>query len=380
MRVARMQSLVLCYAPEDEAFARRVGSYLAANLPLTVSYDEGRLRPDFDLIDSVEIALSAEIAVVLLSAASMPRAWERSRWNPVFFTQPEEFGTLLAYVQLGDCKFPELFRRERFFDGRENLVSALRLMKRWLLRPEQKEIAPLSAELPLSEVVDLPGITRDAAFQDAMEFAAGHEQDFQAVYALDLAGRSNAGALGDLGHAIGLRLSGTVQENRGTLAAYCATHRTLLIISHASPESRELLSLGGRASVLFLTDAPTRRRATVQEVEEAFISSNRDAALCAMLLGDAAFHLAELLDTDFEFALRFGWAMVGFLQVAARYAEVIETLGSMEQAALLRDDASALFKIKWELSWLGEASPEDGEVICILPTAGEEAKQLSLFG
>lgn len=375
-----MRSLVLCYAPEDEVAARRIGTYLEASLPLRVSYHEGRLAPDFDLIAAVEIALSAEIAVVLLSPASVPRVWDRKQWEPVFFTQREEFGTLLGFVQLGDCKFPELFRRERFFDGRAGLLSAMRLMNRWLLRPEQKQIAPLPPGVALCDVVDMPGAARDAAFSDAMEFAANHEQDFEAVYAFDFAGRSCAGVHGDLGHTLGLRLTGTLRENHATIASHCAAHRILLMVSHASDEVRALLSVGGRSSVLFITDAPVRRRAGAPEVTAAFLAVVRDEVLCAMLTGDALFHMIEMIDGDFELALRLGWALVNFLKTASRFAEVIEVLDAMESAARLRDDSFALYRIEWEQSWLSESSPETGEVVCILPTAGPEVEQLSLFG
>ena len=92
-----MPSLVLCYAPQDEPFARESGRYLEVNLPIGISYTEGVVSPDFDLIEAAERALSAEFALVLLSPDSVPKTWRRETWEPVFFAKPLEFGALLGY-------------------------------------------------------------------------------------------------------------------------------------------------------------------------------------------------------------------------------------------------------------------------------------------
>ena len=68
-----MASLVPCYAAEDEKIARALGCFLEANLTFEICYDEGMVRPDFDLVDAAERGLSAETALVLLSPDSIPK-------------------------------------------------------------------------------------------------------------------------------------------------------------------------------------------------------------------------------------------------------------------------------------------------------------------
>src|SRR6267378_173043 len=115
IRVCAMASIVLCYAPEDEVRARQLGEYLEVNLAYEVSCGECVVGPIFDLVDATERGLSGEVALVLLSPHSVPKTWRRDRWEPVFFHKPAELGSLLGFVLLEACQFPELLKRQRFF-------------------------------------------------------------------------------------------------------------------------------------------------------------------------------------------------------------------------------------------------------------------------
>jgi hypothetical protein len=357
-----MPSLVLCYSPDDEVAVRRIGGYLEANLPCGVSYSEAVLRPGLDLVDATERAIGAEMALVFLSPHSVPASWKLERWKPVFFDKVEEFGSLLGVVLLADCKFPELLRRRSFFDARSDADNETRRIRRWLLRPHRLAAAAIPASAPS----DLPGLF-DMPFAEAERLAVTHENDFEAVYRADCEGRSDAGVLGDLGHTMGLCLTKTVQENRALLREQSAKHRWLFLVAHATPAHRELLHWGGLASMIFLSDAPPRIRASRSEIDAVFLTSVRDEALCAALLGDAVHSMAELPEPEL---LRLGWAIVKVVQNAKRFAEAVELLEWMEPKALPR----ARTDIQRELSWLRDSSDY------IAGTAAGDAIQLSLFG
>jgi hypothetical protein len=130
-----MDSVVLCFAAGDEAFARCLADFLEVNLPLVASCRDAVVGPDLDLLEAAERALSAEVALILLSPLSVPRVWNRKTWEPVFLEKPKEFQTQLGFVLLSECKFPEVFRRTHFFDASGDALSAARQIKRWLLRP-----------------------------------------------------------------------------------------------------------------------------------------------------------------------------------------------------------------------------------------------------
>jgi hypothetical protein len=362
-----MPSLVLCYAADDEIAVRRMGGYLETNLPFSVSYSEAVMRPGLDLVGATERAISAEMALVFLSPHSVPAVWNRQKWEPVFFEQPDEVGSLLGCVLLADCKFPELLRRKVFFDARTDPDQAARRLRRWLLRPHRQP----DMDAPASELADRPAVT-DLACADAENFATQHQADFEAVYRVNCQGRSDAGILGDLGHALELRLPGTTIQNRAALQAESPKHRRLFLIAHATPAHRELLEFGGLASMIFLTDAPFRTPASPEEVMAAFLTPVRDEALCSVLLSDAIACLDVLPEPEL---IRLGWAIVAHLKDSERYAETIELLEFLHTRA----GTASVKRIEWELSWLCD-KPFQGEPDHILPTAAGDVVQLSLFG
>jgi hypothetical protein len=378
-----MALLVFCYAAEDEKSARRLGAFLESNLSYDISYDECVVRSGFDLVDAAERALSAEAALVLLSPDSAPRPWRREKWEPVFFVRPAEFRTRLGFVLLRECGFPELLRRQHFFDISRDFTEGARRITRWLLRPDQ----PAAREYPLTPefarlraaIADQPGTARDVPAASASDFAKICAADFEAVYRIGCANRSRAGILGDAGHAVGIRVAGNAEENLSTLTAHCRGRRYLFIFENLRREDREWAEFGGRSSAIFVAagaEEPMNARIPLEEIGAAFFTSPRDEARCAEMLGDASGYLSELLTSDYEAGLRLGWALVSVLKSAERFAETVEVLESMENAALGRKDMTALFRIQWEQSWLRDSDP--GGRVSILPTAGSEMTQLTL--
>ena len=138
-----------------------------------------------------------------------------------------------------------------------------------------------------------------------------------------------------------------------------------------------MVNFGGRSSTILTADVGEPERVSQEVIGHAFLVSARDEAECAPLIGAATLWTYDLLQSDFDNGLRLGWALLTVLKSAGRFAESVEVLASMEQAARARNDDVALFKIEWEQSWTCEDSDAWG--VRILPTAGEEVTQLSLF-
>jgi hypothetical protein len=334
--------------------------------------------PIFDLVDATERALSGEVALVLLSPHSVPQTWSRDKWEPVFCHKPAELGSLLGFVLLGACKFPELLKRQPFFDATGDFEAEARRIRRWLLRPEalpraDSALDELGSDLRV-RVGERPGIAWDVDSLAADRFAAACKWDFEAVHRVDLTGRSRAGILSDIGHLLQRKLAGTVEQNRAALVEWARDHRRLFVFTGMAEADREFLSFGGRVSAIFAVNAPERERASVEAIQSAFFAVPRDEEACAAMLGDALACATGLLGSDFDAGLRLGWMLVAAMKAAERFAEAVETLDSMETAARVRGDEFGLQRILRERSWLCDTSADD--VMGILPTAGQEVVQL----
>ncbi|MDQ1471438.1 MAG: hypothetical protein QOJ99_2918, partial [Bryobacterales bacterium] len=319
-----------------------------------------------------------EVALVLLSPHSVPKVWSREKWEPVFFQKPAELGSLLGFVLLEACPFPKLLKGQRFFDATGNFEAEARRIRRWLLRPEvpaRPDGVLTGSALDLrARVGERPGFAWDVDHLVADEFAAACKWDFEAVHRVDCLGRTRAGILGDLGHLVQLRLAGIVEQNRETLVEWCRNHRRLFLFTGVAEADRDFLHFGGRVSAIFAVNAPARERASFEAIHAALFAVPRDEDVCAAMLGDAALCATGLLESDFEAGSRLGWMLVSVLRAAERFAEAVETLDVMENAARGRGDEGALQRILRERSWLCETSAD--EVIGILPTAGPEVTQL----
>src|SRR5262249_55670227 len=135
-----MNFAFICHAPEDGTEARGLGNWLERNSPCEIRYAQCGAGSPHDLIEAVEQSMSAPWGIVLLSPASVPERWVRSRWEPVLLQDPEEAGVALAFVELRACKSPDLLRRRNFFDAS---LAGRRALKRWLLQRH-----PSVVELP----------------------------------------------------------------------------------------------------------------------------------------------------------------------------------------------------------------------------------------
>lgn len=264
-----MPSAVFCYARPDAGVARELGAYLELNCAVEAYFEEGLVKPGFDLVAAAERGVAADVAIVLLSSHSVPREWIRERWEPVF-----EPHNRIACVLLGECKFPQLLRRRTFFDYSRDAIAARRGLKRWILGRDRAQGS--TVELPRLEpghvlaektMEELRRRLADEAGsecldrEEALRFAHACGREFEGAFWIQCANRGATGILGDTAHALGLRLTGPVAENRKALREFSAAHRCLYVFEEMAEEHWAMAELGGKASVMVtLPGAPAHPR------------------------------------------------------------------------------------------------------------------------
>ncbi len=365
---------IFCYAPADAAVARKIGEYLELNLDLVCSYEEAVIGPAFDLIDAVGRGLSAERTIVLLSPDSVPERWDRERWEPIFKVQPQ-----LYLVLLRECKFPPLLRRQKFCDLPDD---GLRHLKRLLIHanpvfPPAFALPPLAPGLPAPDpalwlrFADRPGTGIDIDRPQALAFAHAARGEFEGVCWIDCARRSHAGMLGDVGQALGLRLTGATEQNRELLRRCCRDRRWLFVYDNVAADDREFLSFGGRASVLFLAASPVPDRLSRTEVAKRFAAWPHDPEGCLGWLRDAhAWLQADPTNSEL------GTAMLALLKHFERLAEANEILEILISAALLASNQDALHRLRWDQNWILGHWGEPYSATVIPTQAARETTQL----
>ena len=358
-------SLILCSSKEDERFAGTLAAFLEVNLPAKVSCSEAVVAPGVDLMQAAERALSGDIALVLLSPSSVPAVWNRAVWEPLLLEKPKELATRVGFVLVAECRFPALLRRENFFDASADALGAVRAIKRWVLQPGRGTGPAPKVDDEIEEmrraVADRPGTVGGVDAGLAMRFAERCAEDFEVVYRFDCRGRSRAGIVGDVGSAIGLPMSGSIEQNVVTLREWRRNHRALFVLACAEDVDNDFEPDGGRASVIFT--AP---------FEGVLADCTRSRT------GDAVRRLQEQGATEARLAS--GWAAVKLLEAQGRFVEMLEVLEAMREAARLGGDAQARLQIERQLYWTRhDLDGGDGEAAA--PPAGDsQGFQLSLPG
>jgi TIR domain len=364
------QSAIICHAREDDAVAGEIAAYLKMNCALTVSHEYVSPEKRQDLIDAVEIGLSADIVLVALSPASVPNPWKRERWEPVFLRQPGVLGTRMACLLLRDCRFPELFRRGSFFDFSGDLLTGMRALKRWVYGFGQ-QVSSGNFEALRRRIADRPAVESGLGMEEALVFSEECREDFEGVFRIDCARRSRTGILGDIAHALGLRLSESAERNRTTLARFCGSRRCLFLFDHLAEEDRDVVDPGGKTSIIF-TESELPERRPLAELESLFTSWPRHPNDCLRELGDAQSWLRNG-------EMQLGFAVLALLKNFDRLAEACEILDLMATAARETGDLLTAHRLAWEQSTIRQ---QWGETVAMAePVVVPEATQIPLdFG
>jgi len=264
-----------CHAPPDQAVAGELAAFLQPNLDLDWCAPEACVQPGEDLIAKIDYALQGDVVLVLLSPASSPTRWTRERWEPVLFGKAKEFGVRVAYLLIGDCRFPPLLRNQSFFDLTQDRLEGFRQLKRWLLQlrppPQRLQFAP-SPPAPLldrpaelewlrTRLADRPGVAALASAAPgtgktalAAEFAHQFCDDFHGVLWISCGHRSAARLAGELALQLGLRLEGETLSNQEALRPFCSDRRCLMVLDDVQTDAGLPLIPAGRASVLMTSE------------------------------------------------------------------------------------------------------------------------------
>jgi hypothetical protein len=386
-----MRSTAICYAPADTGAATELRAYLETNCPLAM--EDGVVQMGADLLDAVEIGLSFDYVLVLLSPDSTHPAWARKRWEAVLFEQPKQWRTRIVYVLLADCKFPAVLRKEAFFDLSQDFASGRRGLKRWLLAklaPERSapKLPVRTADLgstetdSLESLADWPDFVETDAREGALAFAHTCHSDFETVVWLNCARRGRAGVLGDVAQGLGLRLEGNWEDNAQALRDYCADHRILLVFEAFDSGAAELVNFGGKASVILVEGGETKPRRPLVDLIRLFSSWKRNAEKCLAALGDVESYLdsPEILKEEcWPDACALCLAAVALLMDYGRLAEAFDLLTRISSATQVRGDLAAQGRVEWETSWILERWGEPVQIPGRMAAALTEPVQLALF-
>lgn len=337
------RSLIICHAAADQSLAQQLADFLTTNLRVEISFDT-----ELPLTAAVERGISAPFALALFSPHSVPETWKRAEWEPAFMTAPDQLGSHLAFGLLADCKFPEVLRRERFFDFTAGFLEPARLVKQWLMRPFDLPRRVFGYAELRATLADRPGEFH--GMDSASTFLTDCGLEFERVCRVDAAGRTVAGILGETGHQLGVALPETALRNRQLLGDHLREHRALLIYDNLPPEHAGLVAFGGLATVITTTGpSPVRSEPDMSTLPGRIAQS-----------------------------LRHGWVVCEYLGPLQRYAEKIEVLDMMAAVARSKDDKMGLYGINHELGFMRDEPGDDGERP-ILSTAPADARQLDLF-
>lgn len=250
----------LAHASPDHEFALELAEFLEAGCDVACYTDEGMLPAGGDLLNKAEEGLAADVLVLLLSEESWPARRLRQEWEPLLAEHAREAGAEVATFLLGDCPFPEVWRRRNFFDGSRDRRKAMRLVKRWFWqRRRASGAAPntvFSRDLDALylAIADRAGTLRISG-EVAERFAREAAEEFEAVLWVPARDRSLAQVAGDLGAQLGVTLEGTTEDNCERIRDLLSARRCLLVLDAPVEGHEEWLVPGGRTSTLITQDA-----------------------------------------------------------------------------------------------------------------------------
>ncbi len=391
-----MRSTNVCHAAADTHVSQELIRYLAVNCPTQMTARV--IGAGEHLLDAVEDELPADFVFILLSPDSAGSApWKRERWEDVLVTQAREVKTKIAYLLLEGCKFPDLLRRNNFFDLSHDLCNGRLEVRRWLLSellPSRAAPKLPSGDVPrtspaaaqkLEQLLEAPGALYEMRRGDALRFARKHWMDFEAAAWIDCSYRSTAGIFGDIAQALNIPLAGTADQNAAALREYCEQNRVLLVFENAGIDQLGAAGFGGKASLVFAKPAATVTPQPLVETLRMFSTWSSNSPECLATLRWAQFHVIQIeyaSEDERRDLFSLGFAAVALLRENNRLAEAQEFLGWMGTAAFLHPTNSAfLARCQWESSWIREAWDLPASLPAQLPPPAAEPTQLGFsFG
>jgi hypothetical protein len=336
-----MAKAAICFSDHDAAFAAELGKYLEQNTSVYVELAE--CEDPHGFLDVIEQCLGCEMVVVVLSKAAVPRLWPRAEWERVLVP-----GANVSYLEREGCPFPLILKRRAYFDS----PAAVRQWIIQTLKPERRPPSgcPGEQDHSLLPLLDQPGVMSGVKRGAADWFVANYWRWFENVCRVECASATRAGVLGEIAHALGLQLAGTVEQNWEALRNYARQERTLYVFENLSEEFRELAELGGKSSVLILAEEEPTAPVTIEQLKDMFFSPGADEAACLRMLG--RFLSGEPVVENWADMKAIGFRARLFFQKEMRLAEAHELLVWLAALAKKNDDWRALADIQREENWI----------------------------
>lgn len=353
--------LALVHARADEASALALTTFLRGGMRVNAtleSTDEGTL------VDAFERALSCDFVLVLLSPHAVARRGSGQQWERAM-AEASDLGARIAVFPLADCVPPGVLRQCPWLSHR-------RLVKRWLLGKDLRAVPVDSGLEPLfCLAADQPGVAPLPAGSPLVSrFVEASRNDFEAVVALDCAGRSPENLVSEILLGLGVTAESWHTANLERAAELLAPRRVLLALDRLEFVDLVMPMLGPWCSLVY---APPAERAIADPVEVA--AELRRHSQAALQWAEAAFQLAA--PSAWELAREIGALSLRLLVRERRNAEALRWADCLLEEARLRMDRDLAVEAAREKAWILDYWRQPGEFPSIAEPPGE---QMSLFG
>lgn len=126
-----MIDVFLCHSAAARGVALAIAGRLERCAEAKVWTEE--IAEDLTVIDAWEGGLSAHGILLVLDRAAVPGQLSRDNWAPILDHLTEEAQPPIAFVRVGDCRYPGLLERSRFFVWDQDPIPVLRKIDRWAI-------------------------------------------------------------------------------------------------------------------------------------------------------------------------------------------------------------------------------------------------------
>ncbi len=331
-----MRAAAICYPSSQAGYATELAEYVGFHASLDCELAESRTAEDF--LDLIEQCLVKEFVFVVLCADAIPRAWARTAWEPILLDGLRKNDTRVAYVSRGSCPFPPILKRKNFFENGE-----FRPLRRWSIQQRQPErsapevLRECAAAPELLPLIEAPGVATNVTTTAAAWMVRHCWSDFEAIYHARCVRQTRAAALGGLAQAMGLRLTGTTDQNWEELRKAVSRERSLVLFENLPVSLEDVAGLGGKASVLMLGEDERYVPAAGSNDESLY-------SLASFMDGRKPLDWLEIRPT--------GLRALQFLLKQARLAEAQEILEWLAEQARFCGDVRSLEHFRWEEDWI----------------------------
>ncbi len=267
---------------------RRIEERLRESLGYEIRMETGGC-----FVDALGAFWDADFIVSLVSKQTAPARWVREEWQRALWEEPEENGSRVLCVLLGDCRHPELMERRRpmyrFVDARNGTDHVVASLREWIMEvrrgDQPRRFLPGEEALPVDDgvmeawrerAVEMPGIVAaqgpgGAGKTDlAVEFARRFHLEFEDVLWVHCSGRSGAETAGDVASLLDVKLTADTESSCGRLRRAMKDRRLMLVLDGADRAGHlELLPEGGWTSAIVTT------RMELSEFEPAVLRKRR---------------------------------------------------------------------------------------------------------